>query len=299
MVKMKEEGVQLDLMAYTVLIDGYGRAEFINLSFDTLKSMVDAGYEPSHYTYSVLIKHLSHEKLINGNSARIGLDPGANNGSINIADVWKITEHNTALRLFEKMKQHGCAPNINTYNALISGNCGEERLEETCRLVDHLKQCGMSPTEDICNRLVECCCKMRMYEEAMNLIDGMPKHGLLPHLECYKLLVCGLYMTREMMRRLRQPSIGCFTVVTIMMKWLGRSSNWVGLGEIGTVGSNPPWYKTRQHKLDLVYPLSFFSPQIKKMKKRDSGSKAWIGNARLDGERIFGAAVKECRSGLG
>ncbi|KAL0363152.1 UNVERIFIED_CONTAM: Pentatricopeptide repeat-containing protein [Sesamum calycinum] len=64
----------------------------------------------------------------------------------------------------------------------------------------------------------------------------------------------------------------------------------------------------------------FFSPQIKKMKKRDSGSKAWIGNARLDGEaersgevprlrnreergereiengeRKSGAAVKECR----
>lgn len=42
--------------------------------------------------------------------------------------VWKIMEHNTALRLFEKMKQHGCAPNINTYNALISGICREELL---------------------------------------------------------------------------------------------------------------------------------------------------------------------------
>lgn len=87
MAKMEGERVQTDLMAYTVLIDGYGRAGFINLSFDTLKSMVDAGYEPSHYIYSVLIKHLSHEKLINGNSGRTGLDPGPNGGSINIAGV--------------------------------------------------------------------------------------------------------------------------------------------------------------------------------------------------------------------
>ncbi|KAL0291174.1 UNVERIFIED_CONTAM: Pentatricopeptide repeat-containing protein [Sesamum angustifolium] len=102
-------------------------------------------------------------------------------------------EHDTALKLFEKMKQHGCAPNLNTYNALITGLCRERRLEEAWRLVDHSKQCGISPSEDIYNKLVECCCNKRMYEEAVDLIDVMLKHGFLPHLECFKRLVCGLY----------------------------------------------------------------------------------------------------------
>ncbi|KAG8365939.1 hypothetical protein BUALT_Bualt17G0024100 [Buddleja alternifolia] len=195
MRKMKEEGVLPDLMAYTVLIDGYGRSGFLSLAFDTFKSMVDAEIEPSHYTYSVIIKHLSHEKLMNGNEGRKGLDLKPTDGFINIADVWKIMEHDTALKLFEKMKEHGCAPNTNTYNALITGLCREGRLEEAWRLVDHLKQCGMSPNEDMYIKLVNCCCKMKNYGEAMNLIDAMLQHGLLPYLESFKLLICGLYET--------------------------------------------------------------------------------------------------------
>ncbi|KAG8362904.1 hypothetical protein BUALT_BualtUnG0025500 [Buddleja alternifolia] len=87
-----------------LLIDGYGRSGFLSLAFDTFKSMVDAEIEPSHYTYSVIIKHLSHEKLMNGNEGRKGLDLKPTDGFINIADVWKIMEHDTALKLFEKMK---------------------------------------------------------------------------------------------------------------------------------------------------------------------------------------------------
>lgn len=51
----------------------------------------------------------------------------------------------------------------------------------------------MSPSEDMYNALVNCCCKLKMYEEAMKILDTMLKLGLLPHIESYKLLVCGLY----------------------------------------------------------------------------------------------------------
>ncbi|KAG6404439.1 hypothetical protein SASPL_136687 [Salvia splendens] len=190
--KMKEEEVRPDLMAFTVLIDGYGRSGFLNLAFSTFKSMIAAGCEPSDYTYSVLIKHLSQEKLVD---RRDGVDQEFKpiSGSVNIADIWKIMEHDTALKLFENMEKYGCAPNIKTYNALITGLCRERRFEEAWRLVDHLKQRGMSLNEDMYNKLVDCCCNLKMYKEAVDLINVMLTHELLPHIESYKLLVCGLY----------------------------------------------------------------------------------------------------------
>ncbi|XP_057783898.1 pentatricopeptide repeat-containing protein At5g65560 isoform X5 [Salvia miltiorrhiza] len=192
MAKMKEEGVRPDLMAFTVLIDGYGRSGFLELAFSTLKSMIAAGCEPSDYTYSVLIKHLSHEKLIK-RSGRTWLDSKPINLSINIADVWKIMDHDTALKLLENMEKYGCPPTIKTYNALITGLCRERRLDEAWRLVDHLRQCGLSPNEDMYNKLVDCCCNLKLLEEATNIIGVMLKHGLLPHLESFKVLVCELY----------------------------------------------------------------------------------------------------------
>ncbi|KAL6986243.1 hypothetical protein U1Q18_019610 [Sarracenia purpurea var. burkii] len=145
MTKMNEDGVHPDLMTYTVLIDGYARGGFINQAFDIFKCMVDAGCDPSHYTYSVLIKHLSKEKWLMESTTRTG----ENVTSINIADVWKIMEFDTALVLFDKMIEHGCTPNVNTYGALTTGLCIEGRFEEAWRLVDHMKKRGLSPTEDM------------------------------------------------------------------------------------------------------------------------------------------------------
>ncbi|KAH7852097.1 hypothetical protein Vadar_020599 [Vaccinium darrowii] len=172
MAKMKEEGVLPDYMTYTALIDGYARGGLMHRAFDIFKCMVDTGCEPSHYAYSVLIKHLVKEKWLKEGRHGIGQELNPNVISINIGEVWKLMEFDTALALFEKMNEHGCTPNAKTYAALIIGLSREGRFEEAWRLVDHMKKRGISPSEDIYNTLVKCCCNLQMYGEAIQKISN-------------------------------------------------------------------------------------------------------------------------------
>lgn len=106
-------------------------------------------------------------------------------------------EFEIALKLFEKMTEHGCTPDAITYGVLIAGLCKEGRLEQAQKLVDHMKESGFSLTEYIYNSVLKCCCKLGMYEEAVRLVDAMVENDFLPHLTSYKLLVLGLYDERK------------------------------------------------------------------------------------------------------
>ncbi|EPS72780.1 hypothetical protein M569_01977, partial [Genlisea aurea] len=169
--KMKEQGVKLDLMAYTVLIDGYGRSGSLDRSFDTMKSMVTDGIEPSQYTYA------------------------GRSGSVNITDVWKVMEQSTALELFDKMRDHGLEPDSNAYAAVIGGLCREGRRGEARSLFRLMERDGAAAKggKNGFDTLIQCCCKMGIPDEASRLVDDMLGRGMLPRLESYGLLVCGFY----------------------------------------------------------------------------------------------------------
>ncbi|KAE8704940.1 hypothetical protein F3Y22_tig00110432pilonHSYRG00125 [Hibiscus syriacus] len=102
---------------------------------------------------------------------------------VNHADVWKTMEIDAALELFEKMRQHGCVPNINTYKKLINELCRVGRFLVAQKLIGHMRDQGISPGEDVYNSLLRCFCELEMYDDATTL----------PHLDSYRQLIRGRY----------------------------------------------------------------------------------------------------------
>ncbi|OMO72968.1 hypothetical protein COLO4_27373 [Corchorus olitorius] len=191
MIRMKEEGIFPDSFTYTLLLDAYGCLGSMHSAFDVLKRMFDAGCEPSSNTYSFLIKHLSKKQREKDDRQMVQLELNAI--VVNHADVWKTMEFDTALELFEKMRENGCVPNVNTYSKLIIGLSKVGRFHVAQRLFDHMREEGISPTGDIYNSLFSCCCELRLYDNALIVVDSMISSGQLPYLESYKQLICGLY----------------------------------------------------------------------------------------------------------
>ncbi|PKI61448.1 hypothetical protein CRG98_018131 [Punica granatum] len=198
MDKMKKEGIVPDSLTYTLLIDAYGRLGLLPCAFDVLKRMFAAGCVPSHHTYSFLLKHILIEKQVKENGIAVGLGSVSNiKTTIDLDDVWNTVEFPSVLELFDKMSEHGCYPDLNTYTKLIIGFCNKGRLEIAFQVFGHMEERGITPNEKTYISLINCCCAQRLLGEAMKLMDGMIEQGLLPQLESYKLLLCGLYDEEE------------------------------------------------------------------------------------------------------
>ncbi|GJZ29816.1 pentatricopeptide repeat-containing protein [Tanacetum coccineum] len=185
MIEMIKEGVEPDIATYTVFIDIYGRLGQVDSAFKVLKRMVNAKCEHSYHTYAVLVKHLLlKQKLKNLKFEAF---------DINIGNMWKLMDLETAMELFSEMIKRGCELNVKTYEALTIKLCKEGRRKEACRLVSHMLTNRLVPSENIYIHLVNCSCYLRMYDQASDLLSTMVKNRILPNLDSYQLLICELY----------------------------------------------------------------------------------------------------------
>ncbi|KAJ9171112.1 hypothetical protein P3X46_019160 [Hevea brasiliensis] len=189
-------GIQPDVFIYTAFIHSYCVTGNLKEAEDMMARMVERGVMPDALTYTLFIDaygclgllhqafdHLSKKKLIKENNNAGELDLVPNVSFVDVADVWKTMEFETAKELFEKMLEHGCSPNANTYGKLIIGLCEMGRMGVAQRLFDHMHERGICPNEDIYNSLLDCCCELGMYGDAVRLADAMIECGHLPLLE--------------------------------------------------------------------------------------------------------------------
>lgn len=80
-----------------------------------------------------------------------------------------------ALKFFQKMNEHGCAPDSLTYGAMISGLCKESKLDEARRLYETMIDMGLSPCEVTRLTMAYELCKKDESSVAMALLDKLEK----------------------------------------------------------------------------------------------------------------------------
>ncbi|KAI9072341.1 hypothetical protein K1719_045704 [Acacia pycnantha] len=112
--KMKEEGVEPDLVTYNTLIFGLSKAGRVKEAKKFLGIMADVGHFPDEVTYTSLMNGMCRE----GNA--LG-----------------------ALALLEEMEAKGCSPNSCTYNTLLHGLCKSRMLDKAIELYGLMKSGGL------------------------------------------------------------------------------------------------------------------------------------------------------------
>ena len=99
-------------------------------------------------------------------------------------------KYRDALKVFGKMKEVGCEPTLITYNAILNvyGKMGMP-WAKIIALVQDMKCHGLAP--DLCtyNTLISCCRAGSLYEEALDLFEEIKVAGFRPDAVTYNALL--------------------------------------------------------------------------------------------------------------
>jgi len=92
-----------------------------------------------------------------------------------IAGYCRVGKSTSALKVFERMVQHGCLPDSITYGALISGLCKESRLEEARALFETMLDKHLVPCDVTCVTLAYEYCRRDKTTIAVSFLDRLDK----------------------------------------------------------------------------------------------------------------------------
>ncbi|CAI9113688.1 OLC1v1014340C2 [Oldenlandia corymbosa var. corymbosa] len=160
LVKMKEAGIEPDIVVYNNLLHGYAVAEKMIDAFDLLDEMKMKGCGPNATSFTIVIQALcGREKL------------------------------DEALQVFWDMERTGCEADVVTYTTLISGFCKWGKIDKGYDLLDHMIQKGHIPAQATYLPIMLAHEKKEELEECVELVEEMQKIGLVPDLSIYNTLI--------------------------------------------------------------------------------------------------------------
>lgn len=186
--EMKNAGVQPDVVAYSMIIDGYANngwiyrpSELLNLCLDCLWEMDKTGIQPNIYTFNSLLKVCG----------RIG-DPAK------------------ALNIFDVIKHRGLEPNVISFGTLIDcyvKNSSRENpdiyLERCFSLVEDMKPYNLHISNEIISSLMNACAEVGNIGMARNLLRRLKDEGLRPNIVVYTTLMKVYLMSGDLSGGLR------------------------------------------------------------------------------------------------
>ncbi|KAL4190140.1 hypothetical protein AMTRI_Chr08g168910 [Amborella trichopoda] len=125
--RMEErEGLDLDLVTYNTLIDGYCKRDKLGDALYLYKIMYRRGVAPNLVSYTILITGLCKEHRVR-----------------------------KAHQLFHRMVHRGIAPDKFIYNSLICGYCKEGEMKKSRALLNEMIHSGLEPDDFTCRSFIE------------------------------------------------------------------------------------------------------------------------------------------------
>ncbi|XP_042013549.1 pentatricopeptide repeat-containing protein At5g40400-like [Salvia splendens] len=159
--RMEEEGFDLDIVTYNILVDGYCKNRRLKDAIYLYNIMCTRGMVPDLITYTTLING-----LCKGGSVR------------------------EAHRFFSLMVQRGLRPDAVTYNTLIYGYCKEGMMQDVRAVLFDMIRNKVSPDDFTCWLLIKGYQNLDRMISAVNLVVELVRYGIMvsPDIYCYLIL---------------------------------------------------------------------------------------------------------------
>ncbi|GFY88979.1 PPR repeat protein [Actinidia rufa] len=215
--EMTEKNIELDTVAYNVLINGIFRlgwhceAGEVDKAMDLLNEMRMVGFHPTLTTYILILEAVSaneraeiimlmHKQQYQVLNKMMGKGISEDTITYNalIHGYCKSSHLKMAFATYSRMLSEGVSPNIATYNILSWGLLAAGLLHEAAELIDEMKERGFVPNGDTYNILVSGYAKMVNKKESIKLHCEMVTKGFLPKTSTYNVLISDFSNARKM-----------------------------------------------------------------------------------------------------
>ncbi|KAL8159599.1 hypothetical protein V2J09_001136 [Rumex salicifolius] len=123
-------------------------------------------------------------------------------------------------RFWKVMTERRIKLDVVSYSSIISSYSKSNKLKDVLRLYDRMKSMGIAPDRKVYNAVIHALAKGGMLKESLNLLKAMEKEGIAPNTVTYNSLIKPLSRARkrddarlvfdEMLHRKLQPTIRTF-----------------------------------------------------------------------------------------
>ncbi|KAJ4897937.1 Pentatricopeptide repeat-containing protein [Raphanus sativus] len=157
---------------------------------------------PDTVTYSAVIS--SYDKLGRNDSAvrlfdemrENGLEPTEKIYTTLIGVYFKVGGVERGLDLFEEMRREGCLPSVYTYTELVKGLGKAGRVEEAYGLYKNMVRDGLSPDVVFLNNLMNVLGRVGRVEEVRSVFNEMGRWRCTPTVVSYNTVIKALFESR-------------------------------------------------------------------------------------------------------
>lgn len=179
--EMKKKRIKLDVVAYNTVIRAIGLSEGVDFSVRVLREMRELGCEPNVVTYNTIIKLLCENGRYT--EAFAVLDKMSKKGCLPNVITYHclfgcMEKPKEILSLFDRMIESGVHPRLDTYVMLIRKFGRWGFLRPVFVIWKKLKEHGCSPNEDAYNALIDALVEKGMIDMARKYDEEMLTKGL-------------------------------------------------------------------------------------------------------------------------
>lgn len=198
LVKMREAGIEPDIVVYNILLNGYAVAGKMVDAFDLLDEMKRKGCEPNATSYTTVIQALcGQEKMdealrVFTDMERMGCEADVVTYTTLISGFCKRGKTNEGYNLLDKMIQKGHIPTQATYLPIMLAHERKEELEECVQLVEEMQKVGLVPDLSIYNTLIRLACNLGEIKECLKFWNQIEANGLSPGVDSFVIIINGL-----------------------------------------------------------------------------------------------------------